>query len=77
MTVRPRRIVVPGPTEPAQMFRGATPFSASGASAPVSEESGVLASGLLLPPRLLLPPSTTVRRSLWVFRTPKRELLKD
>jgi hypothetical protein len=33
-------------------------------------------SRLLLPPRLIVP-ATTFKRSLWVFHTPKLELLKD
>jgi hypothetical protein len=32
---------------------------------------------LLLPRRLIIPASAPVKRSLWVFRTPKLELFKD
>jgi hypothetical protein len=82
MPVRLRRIVprriAPGLIAPAQTFCGATPFSPSGGSARSSEASDVHAPArLLLPPRLIVPASTTVKRSLWVFRTPKLELLKD
>jgi hypothetical protein len=76
MTDRRRRIV-PGRIAPAQTFCGATPFSPSGGSARSSEASDVQPARLLLPPRLIVPASTTVKRSLWVFRAPKLELLKD
>jgi hypothetical protein len=76
MTDRRRRNV-PGRIAPAQTFCGATPFSPSGGSARSSEASDVQPARLLLPPRLIVPASTTVKRSLWVFRAPKLELLKD
>jgi hypothetical protein len=72
-----RRRIVPGRIAPAQTFCGATPFSPSGGSARSSEASDVQPARLLLPPRLIVPASTTVKRSLWVFRAPKLELLKD
>jgi hypothetical protein len=68
MTDRPRLI------EPAQMFRRSTPSPHSGG--PHGQGTHVPAR-LLLPPRLIVPASSTVKRSLWVFRTPKSELLKD
>jgi hypothetical protein len=82
MTSRPRQIapgqIAPGQIAPAQTFCGATPLLPSGGSARSSEGSDVPApSRLLLPPRLIVPASTTVKRSLWVFRTPKLALLKD
>jgi hypothetical protein len=64
MTDRPRLI------EPAQTFRHATPLSQARSNMPAPPR-------LLLPPRLIVPASTTVKKSLWVFRTPKLELLKD
>jgi hypothetical protein len=77
MTVRPRRIAS-GLIAPAQTFCGATPFSPSGGIARSPEASDVPAPArLLLPPRLIVPASTTVKRSLWVFRTPKLKSLKD
>ena len=69
MTDRPRLI------EPAQMFRRATPFPHSGS--PHAPDGSDVPARLLLPPRLIIPASATVKRSLWVFRTPKSELLKD
>jgi hypothetical protein len=77
MTNRPRRIV-PGWIAPAQTFCGTTPLSPSEGSARTPEVSDALAPArLLLPPRLIVPASATVKRSLWEFRTAKLELLKD
>lgn len=59
------------PMEHAQAFRRATPFW------PRSRSEVPSPPRLLLPPRLIVPASTMVKRSLWVFRTPKLELLKD
>jgi hypothetical protein len=81
MINRPRQIVpgqiVPGWIAPAQTFCGATPFSPSAGCVHSSEADASTPAGLLLPPRLIVPASTTVKRSLWVFRRPKLELLKD
>ena len=86
MTSRPRRIVpgqivtgqiVTGWIAPAQTFRGATPWSPSAGCGRSPEGDASAPASLLLPPRLIVPASTTVKRSLWVFRTPKLELLKD
>jgi len=58
-------------------FRRTSPSSHSGRG-PYSAAGPLPApSRVLLPPRLILPASTTVKRSLWVFRTPKLKLLKD
>ena len=75
MTSRPRPIA-PGGIVPAQTFRGATPLSPSADCASGGPDASAPAR-LLLPPRLIVPASTTVKRSLWVFRTSKLELLKD
>ena len=76
MTVRPRRIAS-GLIAPAQTFCGATPFSPSAGCGRSSEGDASTPARLLLPPRLIVPASTTVKRSLWVFRTTKLGLLKD
>jgi hypothetical protein len=69
MADRPR-LVTPGPIERAQAFRcAAMPLNTGG--------SPSAAARLVLPPRRIVPASATVKRSLWVFRAPKLELLKN
>jgi hypothetical protein len=81
MTNPPRRIVpgqiVPECIAPVQTFRGVTPFSPPAGRGQSSEAAASTPTVLLLSPRLIVPASTIVKRSLWVFRTPKLELLKD
>ena len=81
MSDRPNPIVSrrgPGLIAPPQTFCDATPFSQFGGSIFSPEGCDAIAPAqLLLPPRLIVPASATVKRSLWVFRTKKLELLKD
>jgi hypothetical protein len=76
MTNQPRRIF-PGLIGPAKTLYGATLLSPSADCGCALEGDASAPARLLLPPRLIIPASATVKRSLWVFRTPKLELLKD
>jgi hypothetical protein len=72
MTGRPRVFA------PAQTFGGVTPLSQPGRGTYASAEPNASTpSQLLLPPRLIIPPSASVKRSLWAFRTPKLKLPND
>jgi len=64
--------------EPVATLRRATPFSLCVAG-PVAAGAPEAAAPLrlLLPPRLIVPVSVTVKRSLWLFRAPRLNLLKD
>jgi hypothetical protein len=72
MTDRPRLIEAP------LAFRRTTAVLQARSSSGSLNRSNVPApSRLVLPRRLLVPASATVKQSLWVFRTPKQTLLKD
>jgi hypothetical protein len=58
-----------------QKFRNKTPFSKFRSSSHLL--ANALMPSLLLLPRLIIPASVTVKRSVWAFRTPKLELPKD
>lgn len=61
-----------------QAFSGPTspPVPGTGAYLTPSKNRPASAGPLILP-RLIIPPSVSVKRSLWVFRAPKLELMKD